>query len=197
MRLPALPPPLVTPFHGFAILSGAALPVSLLWPEPTVGRTLFLQVLVFLQGILSLQIGEVERGYGGFRPHARLLRLFFFTATALALALPFLLVHRVETGSDWPAFSLSLLFLLAHGFVWTSAGYGLPAVVRSEGLRFVVKYGGLVLANVLPLFFAPFVSGLWVLPALWEGRGAAAGLALYLGLSGVSIPWIWRGRRGS
>lgn len=197
MRLPALPPPLVTPFHGFAILSGAGLLVSLLWPEPALGRTLFLQILVFLQGILSLQIGEAERGYGVFPPCARLLRPFFFTSAALALSLPFLLVHRVETGADWPAFFLSLLFLLAHGFVWTSVGYGLPGVVRSEGLRFFVKYGGLVLASVLPVFFAPCVSGLWALPALWEGRGAGAGLALYLGLSGVSTVWLWRRRKGS
>ncbi|MCS7240559.1 MAG: hypothetical protein NZ651_04870 [Candidatus Bipolaricaulota bacterium] len=196
MKIPLLPPALVTPFHGFAILSGGALLASLLWPDPSVGRALFLQALVLLQGILALQIGEAEYGYGPVAPLARLFRLFFFSSLAVLLVIPYLLVHRAETASTWVGFLSSLLFLLAHGFVWAGIGHALPRVVRSDGLRFLVKYGGLILVTVVPVFFALPVSGIFVLPALWEGRSDGwPGLALYLGLGGLSASWWWRKQR--
>jgi hypothetical protein len=106
---------------------------------------------------------------------------------------PFLLVYRAETGTGWREFFFSLLFLLAHGFVWAVGGYHLPAVIRSEGLRFLAKYGGVVLVTVVLAFFVPWVSGVFVLPTLWEGRAEGwPGLALYLGLGGMSALWSWR-----
>lgn len=198
MKIPAIPAALVTPFHGFALLSGAGLVASLLWPDPAASRSLFLWILVVLQGILSVQVGEAEHGYGPTAPAQRLWRLFFFTGLALGLATPFLLIHRTETGASWPSFLLSLLFLFAHGFLWTMVGHKLAAVIRSDGLRFLAKYGGLGLVTVVPVVFGIPLSGLNVLPALWEnGTGGWPGLAIYLGLDGVGALWWWKGRKGS
>jgi len=193
MKIPALPSSLVTPFHGFAILCGAGLLAALLWPDPLVRRVLFLHVLVFLQGILSLQIGEAECGYGPLPLGARLWRLLFFSFLALALPLPFLLVYRAETAASWPSFLASLAFLFAHGFGWALVGYALAAVIRWEGLRFLAKYGGFFVASLVPVVFGWPITGLIVLPALWEGRGPGVlGLALYLSLSGVGGIWWWK-----
>jgi len=193
MKIPVLPAALVTPFHGFAILCGAGLLAALLWPDPLVSRVLFLHILVFLQGILSLQIGEAEYGYGPLSLRARLGRLLFFSFLGLALALPFLLVYRAETAASWPSFFASLAFLFAHGFGWTLVGYALAVVVRWEGLRFLAKYGGFLVVSLIPVVFGWPASGLTVLPALWERREMGwLGLALYLGLSGVGVIWWWR-----
>lgn len=192
MKVPRLPEVLVTPFHGFAILCGGALVASLLWPDPQIGRPLFLQALVFFQGILSLQVGDVEWGYGPVTAPKRLWRLFFFSLLALALVGPFLLVHRAETGASWFWFALSLLFLAAHGFVWSLVGHGLARVIRSDGLRFMAKYGGLVLAEFLPVVFGLPVSGFTTLVALWEGqKGGWPGLILCLGLGSGGALWWW------
>lgn len=193
MKTPVLPPGLLTPFHGFVILSGGALLASLLWPDPLVGRSLFLQALVVLQGILALQIGEAEHGYGLVAPLARFLRLLFFSSLAVLLVTPYLLVYRAETAATWAGFSSSLLFLLGHGFVWEVVGHVLPRLVRSDGLRFLVKYGGLILVAIVPVFVGLPLSGISVLPALWQGRNDGwPGLALYLGLGGLSTLWWWR-----
>ncbi len=198
-RPPLFPEALITPYHGFAILSGGALLVSLLWPDSQFGRSLFLQALVLLQGILSLQVGEAEHGFGPQPMGERLLRLLLWDLWALGLASPFLLVHRAETAASWPAVALSLGFLFVHGFVWSLVGYLLPRVVRSDGLRFFAKYGGLALAEFLPLGFGLPGSGLTVLLAFWEGHsGGWPGAGLYLGLGGLGTLWLLgKGRRGS
>lgn len=194
MRLPKLPEGLVTPFQGFLILAGSGLLVALLWPDLAIRRLLFLQILVFLQGILALQVGEAEHGYGPFPPRLRLLRLAILNTFAVLLAIPLLAVYRGETGAPWSAFLLSLLFLAARGLVWMEVGHGLASLVRSDGLRFVLKYGGYLLALFVPVALAWPVSALFVLPAIWEGKdGGWPGLLLYLGLSGVSVGcWMWR-----
>lgn len=197
MRFPKLPEALVTPFQGFLILASGGLLAALLWPDLHIRRLLFLQILAFLQGVLALQVGEAERGYGPFPRRARLRRLSLFNALALLLALPLLLVYRAETGTSWPGLLLAALFLKAHGFVWMGAGYALAGWVRSDGLRFVLKYGGFLLALFAPVALAWPVSALALLPALWEGSGRAwPGLLLYLGLSGVSLV-CWMRREGS
>lgn len=197
MRLPRLPEALITPYHGFVILAAGGLLVALLWPDLQIRRVLFLQILAFLQGILAVQVGEAEQGYGPVPPRARLARLLAFHLLALALALPLLLVYRAETGVAWSAFLLALLFLGAHGFVWMAVGHALARGVRSDGLRFVLKYGGFLAALVAPVGLGWPVSALTVLPDLWEGKGQAwPGLFLYLGLSGVSA-LCWMRRRSS
>ncbi|MBC7221788.1 hypothetical protein H5T56_02205 [Candidatus Bipolaricaulota bacterium] len=196
MNLPKLPEALITPFQGFGILSGGALLAALLWPDFTIRRVLFLQILAFLQGVLAIQVGEAEQGYGPLPAVARFARLLFFDALSVLIVLPFLLVYLVETGTTWPSFLLSLLFLYAHGFVWMGAGHGLAGRIRSDGVRFVLKYGGLLLALFGPVVLAWPVSALIALPALWQGEGEGLwGLLLYLGLSGVSLVWWMRGGR--
>lgn len=197
MRIPKLPEALLTPFQGFLILAGSGLVAALLWPDFMVRRALFLQILVFLQGVLALQVGEAERGYGPVPAKLRLLRLAFFNALAVFLVLPLLLVYRAETGASWSAFLLSFLFLCAHGLVWMGVGHGLAGLVRSDGLRFVLKYGGFLLALFLPVALAWPVSALTVLPALWQGGPSGwPGLFLYLGVSGVTLG-CWMRRSGS
>lgn len=197
MRIPKLPEGLVTPFQGFLILAGGGLVSALLWPDLEIRRVLFLQILAFLQGILALQVGEAEQGYGPLPPSQRLLRLMFFNILGVLLALPFLFVYRAETGASWTAFLLALLYLWAHGFVWMGVGHGLAGRVRSDGLRFVLKYGGFLVALFAPVVLAWPVSALTVLPALWEGEAQAwPGLGIYLGLSGVSLG-CWMRRSGS
>ena len=188
MRLPKLPEALITPFQGFLILAGSGLVAALLWPDFSIRRVLFLHILTFLQGILALQVGEVEQGYGPVPAPRRLGRLALFNAWALLLMMPLLLVYRAETGAPWTAFLLALPFLYAHGLVWMRVGHGLAGLVRSDGLRFVLKYGGFLLVLFLPVVLAWPVSALTVLPALWEGRPSGwPGFLLYLGLGGVSL----------
>jgi hypothetical protein len=188
MKFPRLPENLVTPYQGFLILGTGGLLAALLWPDLQTRRTLFLQILAFLQGILAIQVGEAEHGYGPIQPRLRLARLAFFNFLALFLALPLVFVYRAETGAPWSGFLLATLFLSAHGFVWMGVGHGLAGLVRSDGVRFVVKYGGFILALFGPLFLAWPVSAFNVLPALWEGKtGGWPGFFMYLGLSGVSL----------
>lgn len=198
-RLPTLPESLVTPYHGFAILTGGALILSLLWPDPRFGRALFPQALVLLQGTLSLQVGEVEHGFGPLPAGQRLRRLLRFVLWALGLVGPFILIYRAETAASWPALGLSLGFLLIHGFVWSLVGHELPRAVKSDGLRFLAKYGGLALAEFLPLGLGFPGSGIATLLALWEGRSLGwLGAGLYLSLGGLGTLWIlWRERRRS
>lgn len=196
MKLPRLPEGLVTPFQGFVILACTALLAALLWPDFSVRRVLFLQTLVVLQGIIAIQVGEAEHGYGPIPLFTRLARLLFFDALGVFLVLPLLLVYLGETRASWPAFLLSVLFLFGHGFLWMEAGYGLAGLIRSDGVRFVAKYGGFLLFTFAPLALAWPISALLILPSLWYGEPAGwRGLLLYLGLSGVSLFW-WM-RRGS
>ena len=195
-REPLFHEALLTPYHAFVILNAGALVVSLLWPDPRFGRSLFLDALILLQGILSLQVGEAECGFGPRPPEKTLLRLLALGAMALVLVSPLVLVHRAETAATWPAVVLSLGFLLVHGFVWSLVGHGMPRVVRSEGLRFLAKYGGLALAEFLPLGFGLPGSGLATLRAIWEGHSAGwSGAVLYLGLGGLGALWLLRSGR--
>jgi len=188
MRFPRLPENLVTPYQGFLILGTGGLLAALLWPDLQTRRTLFLQILAVLQGILALQVGEAEHGYGPVPPRLRLARLAFFNLLAVFLALPLVLVYRVETGASWSGFLLATLFFGAHGFVWMGVGHGLAGLVRSDGVRFVLKYGGFILALLGPLFLAWPASALTILPALWAGKAEGwPGFFGYLGLSGVSL----------
>lgn len=198
-RLPNLPEALITPYHGFAILTGGALVLSLLWPDPQFGRSLFPQALVLLQGVLSLQVGEVEHGFGPLPAGQKLWRLLRFGLWALGLVGPFILIWRAETAVSWPALGLSLGFLSLHGFVWSLVGRWLPRVVRSDGLRFLAKYGGLTLAEFLPLGLGVPGSGIATFLAFWEGRSVGwLGAGLYLGLGGLGTLWIlWSERRRS
>lgn len=193
MRFPRLPEFLVTPVHGTTILAGVGLLASLLWPDPHIRRSLFLQVLVVLQGILAIQVGEGEHGYGPATPKIRLMRFLFFDALSLVLVLPLLLVHKAETGASWPAFLLALTFLALHNLVWICIGHGLARWIRFEALRFVLKYGGLLAVLFVPVFLACPISALTTLPALWDGEALGkVGLLLYLGISGVSVLWSMR-----
>lgn len=195
---------LVTPYHGFAILSGAALAASLLWPEtsPTaelgsfVRGPFFPQALAFLLGILALQVGEAEAGHGTYPPLARVGRLGAHVALGVVLALPFLLVHRVEATLPWPAFGGTLAFLLLYGLFWGLAGYGISAVVHWPGLRFVLKYGSYLVATFpfpAPLTPSPFPG----VQGLWEGTGWGGPLVYgALDLAAVGL-WVWMRKRSS
>jgi len=195
---------LVTPYHGCAILSGAALALSLVWPEaaPTsevgafVRGPFFPGALAFLLGILALQVGEAERGHGAYPPLPRVGRLAAHVALGVALVLPFLLVHRVEAGVPWAALGGLLAFLLLYGLFWGLAGYGISAAVHWPGLRFALKYGSyLVVAFAFPTLTAlspfPAVGELWG-QAGW--RGVLVYGALDLAVVGV---WVWLDRRSS
>lgn len=195
---------LVTPYHGFAILSGVALVASLLWPATSPSAELgafvrgpfFPEALAFLLGILALQVGEAELGHGTYSPLARVGRLGAHVALGVALALPFLLVHRVEAALPWPAFGAILAFLLLYGLFWGMAGYGICAVVHWAGLRFVLKYGSYLVAAFpfpSPVTPSPFpaVEGLWGGTGWW-------GLLVYGALDAVAVGlWVWMRRRSS
>jgi hypothetical protein len=197
---------LVTPYHGFAILVGSAFAAAVLWPEsapPTFGplvRGPFLhQAMAFLIGILGLQIGEAERGFGPHRPLGRACRLAALVGFGLVLVSPFLLIHRVETALAWPRFAALVGFQFAFGLSWSLAGYALATVVHSDGLRFIVKYGCLLALVVLPALAGLPVSPIPVVGVLWAGEAAGLwGLAAYGGLSvGALGAWIWMSRRSS
>ncbi|MCX7750399.1 MAG: hypothetical protein N2320_02385 [Candidatus Bipolaricaulota bacterium] len=197
-----LPEALLTPYHGFAILSGAALVASLLWPEaePTAALSafmrgpFFLHAVAFLLGILALQVGEAEVGYGAYPPLRRAARLGGQPALGLGIVLPFLLLHRAEAALPWPEWGRAVGFLLLYGLLWSVVGYGTGVVVHWPGLRFAVKYG-IYLAAVLPP--ASPLSPFPALGGLWEGltgwRFVLYG-AVDLGVLGA---WTWTRRRSS
>lgn len=195
---------LVTPYHAFAILSGTAFVAALLWPGSApealtaVVRGPFLpQAVAFLLGLLALQIGEGERGYGAYSMGWRAGRLGGLVAFGLALVLPFLLVHRVEVGLPGVPFGGILLFLFAYGVFWALAGYGLGAAVHSDGLRFALRYGTFLVVVVLPGLAGLPVSPVVAVEKLWAGMAAGWwGIAIYGGLDiGVLGAWSWAERR--
>ena len=197
---------LVGPYHAFAILTGASFAAAVLWPETapaaldTLMRGPFLaHAVAFLIGFLGLQIGEAERGYGAYRVVGRAGRLTGLVAFALCLVLPFLFVHRVETGLPWTGFSAILALLLAYGLFWALVGHGLAVVVHCDGLRFVLKYGSLLAIAFVPLLAQHPVSPFPALDGLWSGTAAGWwGLALYGALdAGILGAWAWATRRSS
>lgn len=195
---------LLTPYHGFAILSGVAFAASLLWPEgePTAALgafmrgPFFLQAVAFLLGILALQVGEAEGGYGAYPPLRRAGRLVAHGGLGLLLVLPFLLLHRVEVGLPWAALGGAVGFLLLYAAFWAVVGYGVAVAVHWPGLRFALKYGSYAAATLLPGSpLAPF-PGL----AALGGEGVPWGLLLYGALAlGALGAWcgIWKARRSS
>jgi len=197
---------LVNPFHGFAILVGVAFAAAVLWPESASAAFVALMrgpfvhhAVALLVGVLGLQIGEAERGYGAYLGLRRARRLAGLVGFGLALALPFLLIHRVETGLPWPRFAAIFGFLFAYGLFWAMVGYGLTVAVHSDGLRFVLKYACLLVAAILPasagLPLSPFpaVEGMWAGVAMGWGGLVLYG-ALDLGALGV---WRWANKRSS
>lgn len=192
---------LITPYHGFAILCGVAFASSLLWPEgePTAALGAFMrgpffpQAVAFLLGILALQVGEVERGYGAYPPLRRVGRLAGYVGLGLALVVPFLLLHRVEAVLPWPAVGGAVGFLLPYGVFWSIVGYGVAGAVHFPGFRFALKYG-----SYLAGFFLPR-SPLSPAGYLFEQGGAAGwGALVYGALSlGTLAVWIWTARRFS
>ncbi|GAB4304950.1 MAG: hypothetical protein Kow0097_02640 [Candidatus Bipolaricaulota bacterium] len=191
---------LVTPYHAFAILSGAAFAVALLWPGSApdaftaVVRGPFLpQAVAFLLGFLALQIGEEERGYGSYPLWRQVGRLVGLVAFGLALVLPFLLIHRVELGLPVIPFGGILLFLCVYGVFWALAGHGVGAAVHSDGLRFALKYGTLLLVVFLPGLAGLPVSPLVAVGGLWAGaRVGWWGIVLYGALDlGAVGAWLW------
>lgn len=197
-----LPEGLLTPYHGFAILCGAALAASLLWPEgePTVSfggfmrGPFFLHAVAFLLGILALQVGEAERGYGSYPPGARFLRLAGHGVLGLGLVLPFLLLHRVEVALPWGLLGGAVGFLLLYGVFWAGVGYGMAAAVHWPGLRFALKYGSYLVAVLPP--GSPLSPFPW-LAALWEGR-VGWGVLVYGALAvGALGAWAWMRKQSS
>lgn len=190
---------LLGPYHAFAILSGTAFATVLLWPQSApvalaaTMRGPFLPcVVALLIGFLGLQIGEAERGYGLYRPGWRVLRLAGLVGFGLLLVLPFLLVHRVEAGLSWPRFSLVLGFVALHGLFWGLAGHAAAAVVHWDGLRFVLKYGGLLAVAFLPALRGLPVSPFSIVSGLWAGTSAGWwGLLLYGALDAGAVgAWL-------
>ncbi|GEM_PF-1038280 len=141
------------------------------------------QLVTFLLGILALQVGDAEHGYGALGLRQRGVRLVSLVGLALALVFPFLFVQWVEGGAPVLAGLGVLAFLLAYGGVWALAGYGAAAAFQGEGLRFVVKYGLYVAVVFLPLVGVPMLCPLVAVGALWEGEWSGLwGLALYGGV---------------
>jgi len=195
---------LVNPYHGFAILVGAAFIAAVLWPEggaaalAALMRGPFLyHTVALLVGFLGLQIGEAERGYGVQVGLRRGLRLAGLVGIGLALVLPFLLIHRVETGLPWPGFAAMVGFLVLYGLFWALVGYGLGAVVPWEGLRFALKYGGLLVVTLVPALGGLPVSPFPTVEGIWRGSVAGwGGLILYGGLDlGALGVWQWASKR--
>lgn len=193
---------LVNPYQAFAILGATAFAAALLSPGAAAGTLggfvqgpLLPHAVGVLVGILGLQIGEAERGYGPCRPLRRAARLGGLVGFGLVLVLPFLLVHRVETGLGWLRFGGLLGFWWAYGLFWALAGHGAAAVVHWDGLRFVLKYGTLVVAILLPAGLP--VSPIATVGGLWTGTGGGWwGVALYGGLDiGAIGAWAWIRRR--
>lgn len=197
---------LVSPYHAFAILAGVAFAAAVLWPQspPAAFASLMrgpflLHAVALLIGFLGVQIGEAERGYGTYPWQWRVLRLAGLVGFGLSLVLPFLLIHRVETGLPWSRFGVAVGFLVAYGLFWVWVGYGLAAVVHWDGLRFVLKYGTLVIIAILPALAGSPLSPFPAVEGIWAGTTAGwGGLVLYgacdLGALGV---WRWASRRSS
>ncbi len=197
---PRLNTALITSYQGFALLVGLCFVAVLVWPETAPwGLVVFirgpflLQATAFLLGILGLQVGEGEYGYGACSPERRVARLAGLVTLGLALALPFLVIQRVEGGLSWSRLALTLGFLLAYGLAWTLAGYAAKTVVKPDGVRFLTKYGLFLLMAFLPTLPNPFL----ILDALWHGKAVGLwGLALYAGVDiFTSGAWIWTRRR--
>lgn len=197
---------LVNAFHAFAILSGIAFVTTLLWPESPRGEVLafirqrfFPQAVAFFLGFLALQIGEAEFGYGAVPVGRRVRRLAGLVTLGLGLVLPFLLIHRVEAGLPWPPFLAILAFLVLYGLFWSLAGHAAAAAIQSDGLRFIARYGTLLVLNFLPGEFGIPISPFFVLGALWEGTSPGLwGLALYGGADAGALGWwIWKSQRRS
>jgi len=197
---------LVTPYHAFAIFSGTAFATALLWPDaappalaPLMRGPFLFYTVAILVGFLGLQIGEEERGFGVYSPASRFARLASLVGLGLVLVVPFLLVHRVETGLAWPRFGALVAFTFAWGVFWALVGYGLAAVVHSDGLRFALKYGGLFVAFLVPLTAGLPVSPFPAVAGLWEGTAVGLwGCVLYgaLDLAALGV-WTWTSRRSS
>ncbi len=197
---------LITPYHAFAIFAGSAFATALLWPESlpaafvAVMRGPFLHhTVAFFLGFLGVQIGEAEYGYGTHPWLRRALRLVALVGLGVCLVMPFLLVHRVETGLPWPQFGALCGFFLLYGLFWALVGYGLAAAVHWDGLRFAVKYGCLFLV-VFPPTLAGFpLSPFSTVDGLWAGAAVGwGGLTLYGALDfGALGAWRWASRRSS
>ncbi len=174
---------LVNPYHAFAILSGTAFAVTLLWPESApeaLSAPFFPHAVAFLIGFLGLQVGEAEHGYGPYSPGGRVARLVGLVALGLALILPFLLIHRVEAGLPWVRFAQILGFLAVYGLFWALAGYAAAATVHWDGLRFAIKYGSLLAVAFLPVLLGLPVSPFPTVSGLWAGASTGWwGLLLY------------------
>lgn len=200
----SLPESLVSPYHAFAILSGTAFAAAILWPESapaalasTMRGPFLPHAVAFLIGFLGLQIGEAERGYGSYRPGWRAVRLVGRVGFGLLLVLPFLLVHRVEAGLPWGQFAAIFGFLFAYGLFWGLAGHAVAAVVHWDGLRFALKYGGLLAVVFLPTLVGLPISPVPVVDGLWVGAaGGWWGLILYAALDAGAVgAWQWASRR--
>ncbi len=197
---------LVNPYHAFTILVGTAFATAILWPESapatlaTLMRGPFLfHAVAFLIGFLGLQIGEAEHGYGTYRWLWRTLRLAGLVGFGLSLVLPFLLVHRVETGLPWPQFAAMFGFLFAYGLFWALVGYGLAAVVHWDGLRFTLKYGSLLMVAILPALAGLPLSPFPTVEGMWAGATVGwGGILLYGALDlGALGAWRWASKRSS
>lgn len=197
---------LVNPYHAFAILVGVAFAAAVLWPESAPAAFVALMRGPFLHhavalfvGFLGLQIGEAEHGYGTYLWLWRARRLAGLVGFGLVLALPFLLVHRVETGLPWPRFAAMFGFLFAYGLLWALVGYGLAATVNWDGLRFVLKYAILLLIAILPSLAGLPLSPFPTVEGIWAGTKVGwGGFILYgaLDLSALGA-WRWASKRFS
>ncbi|MCR4392557.1 MAG: hypothetical protein NUV94_07355 [Candidatus Acetothermia bacterium] len=200
-----IPETLVNSYHAFVILVGLTFLTALVWPEPpAAGGVLealmrgpfFLDAVAFLLGVLALHVGEAEHGFGRAAPPCRALRMGALVLLGIALILPFLIVHRVEAGGGWGQLVLVVLFLFAYGLFWSLVGHAAAGKVKFDGLRFFVKYGGLIVLTFLPVVFGLPLSPFPVLAGLWEGTlTGAVGLLLYVAVDlGALGWWLWTRR---
>jgi len=198
---------LLNPYHAFAILSGTAFAVTLLWPESApealsalMRGPFFPQAVAFLVGFLGLQIGEAEHGYGPYSPDGRVGRLVGLVATGLGLILPFLLIHRVEAGLSGARFAQIVGFLVGYGLFWALVGYATATTVHWDGLRFAIKYGGLLAVAFLPILVGLPVSPFPAIGGLWAGTTTGWwGLLLYgmMDAGAVGLWLLWTQKRSS
>jgi len=195
---------LATSLQGLCVIAAVMLFVSLLAPGtvagwesllPFVRRSFFPKVVAVLCGIAGLQLGYLERRWivPGAPPRARALRTVLLALLCTSAFLPFLIVSAADDGIPPLGVPAAAFCLLLVVVVFAGAGYWIAGRIGSEGPGILARYGILVLVNVLPLPFVPWLSPLEAVSYAWDHARCGPGTWAFLGAGCVIVGWwTWR-----
>jgi hypothetical protein len=195
---------LATSLQGLSLLAAVMLFVSLLSPGtvkgwemllPFVQRSFFPKVLVVLCGIAGLQLGHIERRWvvPGGSPRRRTGRILLLALLCTSAFLPFLPVSASDDGASPLGVVVTAFYLFLVVILFTGVGYWTAGWIKSEGLGILMRYGILILANVLPLLFFPWLSPLEAVSYAWNRGHFGMGAWTLVGTGCVIVGWwTWR-----